>query len=72
MVVIKFSVPHPEQVTISVYDLIGHKISPSVERRIESGTQHILWNTQNLAIGNYILKAGTGTNTLVKRITILR
>jgi hypothetical protein len=68
----RFFLPQSEQVTLTIYDLSGHRIATLVNEHFGSGTHNIYWNTHSLASGCYAARMQTGTNTYIKSIPMFR
>ena len=60
-----------EQVTVTVYDVQGREVLPSIKKNLESGEQNILLNTSSLSNGTYIVEVATETYTHRIRIVII-
>jgi hypothetical protein len=67
-----FSLPRPEQVSVTIYNLSGHSILSLADNQFESGSQSISLDTRSLAPGCYWIKMRSGTNTCVKNFTLIR
>ena len=61
---ITYSIPGDEKVELTVYDVIGQRITILVNEFKQKGTYNIIWNADLLASGLYFyeLKAGTFNN----------
>ena len=62
---IRFELPEPAFVTLTIYDLLGKKIITLIDEKKSSGTYIAEWNVKYMASGIYIccLKAGEFTQT---------
>ena len=69
---IEFSLPHPDCVTLTVYNLSGHEIASLINQNLGQGAHSIAWNTRNLAAGCYTVKMQVGSTSLVKAVAVLR
>jgi photosystem II stability/assembly factor-like uncharacterized protein len=69
---IEFSVPRSEKVTLSVYDLVGHKIASLVNSNCAAGLHRVTWNTRNVASGFYMIRMQAGVNRDIKGVSIVR
>jgi photosystem II stability/assembly factor-like uncharacterized protein len=69
---IEFSVPQPEKVTLSVYDLLGHEIASPVNRNYAAGLHRVTWNTRTIASGLYMIRLQAGANRFMKGVSIIR
>ncbi len=59
------------QVTVSVYDVQGREVLPSIKKQLESGEQNILLNTSTLSNGTYIVEITTETYSQKIRIVVM-
>jgi len=64
--VIPFSISFEQIVEVSIYDIVGRRISTIINQRFMPGSHQIPWDSQNLSAGVYILsiKAETQFTTL--------
>jgi hypothetical protein len=69
---IEFSLPHPDHISLSVYNLAGHEIASLINQTLSSGRHSISWNTRNLAAGCYSVRLKAGSNTFVRSVPIVR
>ncbi len=69
---IKFDLPEPDNVEITVYDIAGNFISTLVNRRYEAGTHSITFSGEGLASGVYLYELKTGSFTKSKKMMLLR
>jgi hypothetical protein len=69
---IEFSVPRPEKVTLSVYNLVGHEIASFVNGDCAAGLHRVTWNTRNMASGFYTVRMQAGANRYVRSVSIVR
>jgi hypothetical protein len=69
---IEFSLPHPDRVTVVVYDLSGREVASLVNRYLGSGAHSMAWNTRSLATGCYTVRTQAGSNTRVSSIPVFR
>jgi secreted PhoX family phosphatase len=60
-----------EQITVSVYDVQGREVLPSVKKNLESGEQNILLNTSSLSNGTYIVEITTETYSEKIRVVVM-
>lgn len=62
---IGFKLPQVSEVTLTVYNVLGQKVSTLVDRRIKSGRHTVTFDGSSLSSGvyTYRLKAGNFTET---------
>lgn len=67
---VEFSLPHPEHVTVKIFDLIGRETATLVDRRFDAGAYSLLQHTNAFAQGCYAvrLQAGATARTGIVRI----
>ncbi|MDP4266757.1 MAG: choice-of-anchor L domain-containing protein [Bacteroidota bacterium] len=58
-------------VTISVYDIIGNKVSVIMNEKKEKGNYNINWNRNGLNSGLYLIELRTGNSVQLKKVTIM-
>jgi len=70
--VIKFTLPVKENVTITIYNLLGQKIKLLLNRIMNTGTHKVEFNADNLVSGIYFYEVRAGKNTVVKKMILLK
>jgi hypothetical protein len=71
-VTVEFSLSHSDQVTLGMYDLSGHEITPLVNRHMGPGAYNVSWAAGNMAAGRYMVRMQVGPSTFVKSVPIFR
>ena len=71
-VAISFSLLRSEPVTVSVYDLSGHKVATLINKNLGSGSYRFLWDTRTIASGFYTVRMGKESGSYAKSIMIVR
>jgi hypothetical protein len=71
-VTIEFSLPRSSIVILAVYNLSGHKIASLVNKNLESGLHHVMWDTRHIAAGIYAIRMLNGSTSIMNSIPILR
>ena len=71
---IEFSLPDPQHATLSIYDAMGRLVKVLLDRELEAGLHHVEWlgDDQQLANGIYFYRLKTDSNTLHKKMILLR
>ena len=74
---INFDIPKATNVTISIYNVLGQKVTTLVDSHFEAGYYNAVWNATNdfgssVASGIYIYKVQTNKNVDVKRMVYLK
>lgn len=69
---INFSLPYTSDVKLSVYNLIGEKLTTLVNnRKMNKGNYKFLFNCDNLKSGIYFCKMTVDNKTFVRKIVVL-
>jgi hypothetical protein len=71
-VIVSFFLPCREQVEVSVHDLSGRAIASLVNGALGPGTHRRTWSVAATASGCYLIGMRTGSQLLVRRITVVR
>jgi hypothetical protein len=68
----KFTVSRNSNVNISIMDVLGNRVATLFSERVERGeTKSTQYLTKQLTSGFYFLRVVAGTESVIKRITIL-
>jgi hypothetical protein len=70
--VIDYAIPHDGHVFLSVYDMLGRKVSDVVNETKHAGTYHVSFDGSQLASGIYFYKLTSGTYTEIKKMLLLK
>ncbi|MFD1255181.1 T9SS type A sorting domain-containing protein [Mucilaginibacter terrae] len=70
---IKYTVSRNSNVTIKIMDVLGNNVATLLSERVDSGEQKFarLLSSNKLTSGFYFLRVTVGTESIIKRITIL-
>ena len=70
---ITFSLPHPNEVTLKVFDITGREISVLVNgEKIETGTHSLIFNGSNLPSGTYFCRFETNDYVETKKMLLIK
>ena len=69
---IKFSLPEASEVTLTIYNTLGQKVTELVNAKLESGRYSYQWNASNVATGMYIYELRTSNYVSVKKMVLLK
>ncbi|MBN1998197.1 carbohydrate binding domain-containing protein [candidate division KSB1 bacterium] len=69
---IEYSIPHPQHVTVIVYDISGRVVAKLVDRFQNSGRHKIFFDGNLLASGVYYCRLKTADLTLMKKMCLLK
>lgn len=75
--IIRFDVPKTSQVTIKIYDMLGHEVKTLIDRTFEAGSHVTIWDGKNnrespVASGVYVVRMQAGEFVGVKKLVLLR
>lgn len=69
---INYKIQIPCKVVLKVYDVMGREIRTMVDGFQSAGQYSVSFNAVNLPSGIYIYKLNAGSNTLVKKMILLK
>ncbi|MBT3231639.1 MAG: T9SS type A sorting domain-containing protein [Calditrichaeota bacterium] len=69
---IKYSIPHVENVKLSIYDTMGRLVDVLQNGRQNSGSHQVTFDAQNLANGVYIYRLEAGENIASRKMVLLK
>ncbi|MFA7228908.1 MAG: T9SS type A sorting domain-containing protein, partial [Melioribacteraceae bacterium] len=69
---IKYQVPQNTHVNISVYDILGNKISTLVNQEKAAGSYELSFNADNMPSGVYFYTIQTGSFTQTKKMILMK
>jgi hypothetical protein len=70
--VIKFSVPEATNVTLTIYNTLGQKITELVNTKLEAGRYSYQWEANSAATGIYIYELRTDDFVSMKKMVLLK
>ena len=69
---IKFSIPEATNVRLSVYNVLGEKVTELVDGKLEAGRYSYEWNGSNVATGIYIYELRTEKFISIKKMLLIK
>lgn len=69
---IAFTLPGPGRVVLEVYDLLGRKVDTIIDRETHGGRHEVFFDSGQLASGLYVYRLHFGSQTLTRRMLIVR
>jgi hypothetical protein len=69
---IKYELPKPAYVTISIYDLLGREIDVLLKEYKQAGYYQAVWNADGIPSGMYFYKIQIGDNSGKKKMLLLK
>jgi hypothetical protein len=69
---IKFELPSAGDVNLSVYNILGQKVSTILDKRMSAGSHVVGFNASSLSSGVYIYRLEAGDVVKQKRMTLIK
>ena len=69
---IRFALPEPQFVNLTIYDLLGRKIRTLVDEHKQAGNHSITFDARNLSTGVYFYRLRAGNAVETKRMVLLK
>lgn len=69
---IEFTIPSPERVTISLFDVLGRKVATLVDKDYASGTFTLTVDGSKLSSGNYFYRMEAGDFVATRKMLLLK
>jgi hypothetical protein len=69
---IKFALPEAGNVTLTIYNTLGQKVTDIVNTKLEGGVYNYQWNAKNAATGIYIYELRTEKYVSIKKMLLLK
>jgi hypothetical protein len=69
---IKFSLPEASDVSLTIYNTLGQKVTELVNTKLEAGRYSYQWNAINVPTGMYIYEMRTSNFVSVKKMVLLK
>lgn len=69
---ITFSIPEPQEITLTVYDLLGRKVKTLVDDYRDAGVHHVSFNASDLASGVHFYRMRVGDAVISNRMVLLK
>jgi hypothetical protein len=69
---IEFDLPHPQFVTLNIYNVIGEKVATLVSEKLTEGKYKYEWNTPKYASGVYMYRLQAGEYIETKKMVLMR
>jgi hypothetical protein len=70
--IIKYELPRSSLVSLTVYDILGRKVSVLVDERRDAGVHEVRWDGSHHGSGVYFYRLQAGDFTRTKRFLLLR
>ena len=69
---INFTIPASSDVELTIYNLLGQKVSTLLNTKMNAGTHTINFDASNLASGIYLYRLKAGDKVMNKRMTLIK
>ena len=69
---IRFSLPHPEFVSLKLYDILGQEIATLISRNLQAGTHAASWNAGRYPSGVYFYSLQASSFSQTRKLLLLR
>ena len=69
---VRFSLPSNTHIRLGIYDLAGKQIAELINGNLPAGYHQLVWNTENQVSGVYLIRLESGSETQMKRMTLLK
>jgi hypothetical protein len=69
---IKFSLPEATHTALTIYNVLGQKVTELVNSKLEAGRYSYQWNAQSAATGMYIYELRTDKFVSVKKMVLIK
>ncbi len=69
---IAFSLPSSSIVRLNVYNVLGEKVTVLLNEQLNAGYHEVNFNASNLASGVYLYELTAGSNTIVKKMNLMK
>lgn len=70
--VISFNLPVASDVQLTVYDMLGRKVSTLINSKMQAGSQTFQFNASHLASGIYLYELKAGSVRLTQKMTLIK
>ncbi len=69
---IEFTVPETQDVTITVYDMLGREVSTLVNEQMSAGSHTVTFDASDLSSGTYIYRLEAGGEQITRQMTFVK
>ncbi len=69
---ITIQLPETERTQVSIIDLNGRLVENLLDRELNAGAHHLIWNAERLSSGQYFIQARTGEKTAIKEVSLIK
>jgi len=69
---IAFDLPRPSEVTLKIFDLVGHEVATLAQQRMQAGRYNFKWDASGVPGGVYFYRLQTEAFTQTRKLLLLR
>jgi len=69
---IQYNLPKATDVTIDIYDILGHKVETLIDQQQQAGYHQVIWNAKDKTSGVYFYRIKGGDYTETKKMILLK
>lgn len=69
---VRYELPARQQVTLSVYNLIGQQVATLAQGPAAAGQHLVTWNASDLASGVYLVRLDAGATTKLQKVLLVK
>ena len=70
--VITYQLPSENEVRLDIYNMLGQRVTTLVDSRVSGGTHEVTFDASGLTSGVYMYRLAVGSETLVRRMTLMK
>jgi len=70
--VISFDLPQSSQVNLTVYNILGQRVTTVLDAPVDAGTHRVLFDARGLASGIYFYRLQTSDFTTIRKMVLLK
>lgn len=69
---IRYDIPYQTKVTISIFDIIGRKVTTLVNEKVDAGYKSVKWDASNISTGIYLIRMTSVDYTKTQKVMLLK
>jgi hypothetical protein len=69
---IRFSINHNARVTLKIFDILGREVATLINNNLLQGKYEVVWSGEGNASGVYFYTLSSSSNTITKKMLLLR
>ena len=69
---IRFGLPSKTDVTLSIYDVLGRRLTPLIDQPLSGGYYSVTWDASDLPAGTYFYQLEAGGFVMTKPMILIR